>query len=297
MEGSFLKQHVTPKELSRAIGVSESSLKRWADGGMLAAAKTVGGHRRFTIEEAIRFIRQTGMKVIAPGAIGLPDLIEAQPAGDPAALPHVALSTAMINGEAAVVRGTILGAFVAGQSVAAIFDRLVTPALHDIGELWRHDAKGIYMEHRATALCIESIHQLRSLFPAATAEAPAAVGGALSGDIYSIPSLMAATVLAGDGWREMNLGPDTPVDSLLLAADEARAHLVWVSVSVDLPAQNLSRQITLLAEGLRKREARLVIGGRAVPVAMVAKWSHVHVARSMGELAAYAAGLRAVAVV
>lgn len=290
-----MKQHVTPKELSRAIGVSESSLKRWSDDGVLSASRTAGGHRRFTMDEAIRFIRQTGMKVIEPAAMGLPDLV-LEERGEAGALAHVALSDAMTQGDGPAVRGIILGAYLAGQSVAAILDRLVTPALHDIGELWRHDAKGIYIEHRATALCIESINQLRSLFPVVSAAAPTAVGGALSGDIYSIPSLMAATVLASDGWREMNLGPETPVDSLLLAAEEAAANLVWLSVSVDLPAQQLSRQLTTLAEELKKREARLIIGGRAVPVATVAKWSHVHVARSMGELAAYAAGLRAVTV-
>lgn len=290
-----MKQHVTPKELSRAIGVSESSLKRWSDDGVLVASRTAGGHRRFTMDEAIRFIRQTGMKLIEPAAMGLPPLVEAKAEDDASALPHAALSQAMSVGDGAAVRGLILGAYMAGQTVAAIFDHLVTPALHDIGELWRHDAKGIYIEHRATTLCIESINQLRSLFSETTAPAPAAVGGALSGDVYSIPSLMAATVLASGGWREMNLGPQTPVASLLLAAEEAAASLVWVSVSINLPAQQMERQLTELAEELRKREARLVLGGRAVPSAMAVKWSHVHVARSMGELAAYAAGLRAVA--
>lgn len=287
-----MRQHVSPRELSKAIGVSESSLKRWSDDGVLVASRTAGGHRRFTMDEAIRFIRQTGMKVIEPAAMGLPDLLRGEESTKAGDLPHAALSKAMTQGDGPVVRGIMLGAYLAGQSAAAIFDHLVTPALFDIGEPWRHDAKGIYIEHRATALCIESINQLRSLFPATTSAAPTAVGGALSGDIYSIPSLMAAAVLAGDGWREMNLGPETPVDSLLLAADEAAATLVWLSVSVDLPAQQLSRQLTTLAEELRKRETRLVIGGRAVPLATVAKWSHVHVARSMGELASYAAGLR-----
>ena len=54
-----MRHVLSPKELAQAIGVSESSLKRWADEGLLRATRTAGGHRRIPLAEAIRFLRDT----------------------------------------------------------------------------------------------------------------------------------------------------------------------------------------------------------------------------------------------
>ena len=45
-----MKPLLSPKELADAIGVSESSIKRWVDNGEIQATKTSGGHRRITCQ-------------------------------------------------------------------------------------------------------------------------------------------------------------------------------------------------------------------------------------------------------
>lgn len=288
-----MKQYVSPKELSLAVGASESSLKRWVDEGLLHAARTAGGHRRITIEEAVRFIRQSGLRVIEPSAIGLPEVVPAPVTLEAAALSSDELSAALVEGDGPRAKGVIVAAYLAGQSAGLIMDALITPALHQIGQLWRHDAKGIFIEHRATSLCIEAINQLRSFFPAPAADAPAAVGGAMSGDIYTIPSLMAATLLAADGWHATNLGADTPIDTLLLAADDAAAKLIWVSISTSDAQLDLVRNIERLTKACEASNTKLIIGGRFAPKLAVIPSQHIHRAGSMSELAAFAAGLRA----
>src|SRR5690242_3719305 len=59
-------RHLSPRDLADALGVSESSLKRWVDAGKLAAFRTEGGHRRIAVSEALRFIRETGAPVARP---------------------------------------------------------------------------------------------------------------------------------------------------------------------------------------------------------------------------------------
>src|SRR4051794_17870331 len=65
------KTLLTPKELADAIGASESSLRRWVDGGRLRISRTAGGHRRIPVEEAVRFIRETGATLVRPEMLGL----------------------------------------------------------------------------------------------------------------------------------------------------------------------------------------------------------------------------------
>lgn len=69
-----MKQAISPKDLARAIGVSESSMKRWTDEGLIAAVRTAGGHRRIPIAEAIRFIRSMHATVVRPDLLGISDL-------------------------------------------------------------------------------------------------------------------------------------------------------------------------------------------------------------------------------
>ena len=41
--------------------VSESTIKRWADAGLLKCQKTVGGHRKFGLDEVSRFQNRSGL--------------------------------------------------------------------------------------------------------------------------------------------------------------------------------------------------------------------------------------------
>ncbi|MHC4811387.1 MAG: excisionase family DNA-binding protein, partial [Planctomycetota bacterium] len=69
-----MKHLLSPRELAAAIGVSESTLKRWTDDGLINATRTAGGHRRIPLAEAIRFVRATRTRVVNPTILQLGDL-------------------------------------------------------------------------------------------------------------------------------------------------------------------------------------------------------------------------------
>src|SRR3954468_6725852 len=73
------KPLLTPKELADAIGASESSLRRWVDGGDIRMSRTAGGHRRIPLAEAVRFVRAIGATVVRPDVLGLGDLRRSRP--------------------------------------------------------------------------------------------------------------------------------------------------------------------------------------------------------------------------
>ncbi len=45
---------------SRLLGVNESTLRRWADAGLVETFRTPGGHRRFSLRDLRRLIRSDG---------------------------------------------------------------------------------------------------------------------------------------------------------------------------------------------------------------------------------------------
>src|SRR3954469_4133419 len=67
-----MEKLLTTNDVAMAIGASESSLRRWTNSGAIRTHRTVGGHRRIPLSEAIRFIRETGATVVRPDLLGFP---------------------------------------------------------------------------------------------------------------------------------------------------------------------------------------------------------------------------------
>lgn len=278
---------LTTKDFADAIGVSESSLRRWTDSGAIRTARTPGGHRRIALSEAIRFIREHRAAVVRPELLGLPDVplaVEAEGGGEVAEALHAAL----LAGDAPRARGQVVSMYLGGMSVAAIADGPVRLALQRIGELWQHAPGGILVEHLAMDICIGAVSAIRQMLPEAAADAPLAVGGAPEGDPYLLASALAAAVLAEAGWRESNFGPQVPLDVLADAARERGAGLVWLSISFVPDAAVLRRGVKKLAERLSGAGVPLVMGGRYA--AEVAPPAHGHLMQTMAELSAFARG-------
>ncbi len=283
---------LSPNDLAMAIGVSESSLKRWVDRGDIRAVRTMGGHRRIPLEEAVRFIRHTRHPVVDPTVLGM-----AEAAG------HVgwaegpdwrALVEALKAEDHGRARGMLLAAYLSGTPVSRIADELIHPAMEELGGLWKHSSAGIMVEHRATDTCIQTVSQIRSLIHAPDG-APVAVGGGAPGDPYVLGSLAAAVTLAEEGFRTVNLGPDTPLDVLAAAAREYAASLVWLSLSSQGRSRPSGRELLAFARSMAQEGAKVALGGRALPPLPGPPEPGVFIGKSMSELAAYAAGVRAAA--
>lgn len=283
---------LSPKELADIVGVSESSLKRWADAGRLNVTRTAGGHRRIALPAAIRFIRETRLPVVRPDILGLRELPAALPqTPDPASTSAELLLKCVASGDESTFLSTIMAQFMGGQRIAAIFDGPMSVVLRHVGELWCHDRQGIAVEHRTAGWCAASLNLLRAHLDTTGPESPPrprALGSCMPGDLHHLPSLAAQAVLTESGWDAHNFSADLPFASLVAAADEFNPDLMWLSASVPPLAVNLSEHEQLTAY-LQARGIPLVIGGAgAESLAAALGLPHVHIARTMAELEAVA---------
>ncbi|MEP6860967.1 MAG: helix-turn-helix domain-containing protein [Deltaproteobacteria bacterium] len=246
---------LSPRELADALGVSESSLKRWVDAGKITAARTEGGHRKIALPEAMRFIRESGAPLARPELLGMGDFApNARSPRDEDGFRHY-----LLEGDAGGARRWLVERYLAGYTVAELCDGPVKNAMHRIGELWAHDAEGIFIEHRATDTCLQALAHLRSTFEPAP-RVPIAIGGGPEDDPYIVPSFMAAMVVAAAGLRTVNLGPDTPVSAFERALAHHSPALVWVSASAQVPAARAKELVRWLVS--LPPPITVVIGGR-----------------------------------
>ena len=224
-----MQQVFSPKQVARAIGASESSVKRWCDRGILKSVKTGGGHRRVPLSGLLEFIRAENRVLVSPVDVGLPTELAA---------PQVAVKSideefksALAQGNYPTCRRVLFGLYLAKHSIAKICDDVLAPAMNALGEGWCNGSIDVFEERRACELTIRLIYELRSMLPSSPPNAPTAMGGSIEDDPYSLPTRMVELVLLESGWNAVSLGCGVPLSSLKQAIQENHPRLFWLSIS------------------------------------------------------------------
>ena len=284
---------LSPRQFAEAIGVSESSVRRWADNGQIRMTRTSGGHRKIALNDAIRFVRESSYNVVRPDLLSVSEPAIAR--GGPGQLPRsTMISAALVDGDSDLAAGLIMRMYLNGVSAAQICDGAMRHAMCVIGNRWPEDKRGIFVEHRATSICADVLGRLRAAFPHAKGKSPAiAIGGAPESDPYILPTLMASTALADVGFETINLGPNTPLQVLGESARELKASLLWIATTAPLPAAPLEREIVHLLEIVEPINGQIVIGGSSANRLRLPDSAAVHRFASMSEMAAFAEGILA----
>jgi excisionase family DNA binding protein len=251
---------LSTSDFAAAIGISESSVRRLADGGELEIHRTRGGHRRIPVSEAIRYVRESGVQVQRPEVLGLMESVN-EGADKPEA---ERLLDALVEGHARTVTGVMQSMYATGKSIAEICDGPIRDAMIAIGNRWPNDKRSVFIEHRATLLCVRALCQIRLAIPDPDEGAPTAMGGAPQDDPYLLPSLMVSLVLHDCGYDETNLGPNTPIDVLTDSVEDEQPGIVWLALSNPVRSRHQNREIDRLAEAVQGYGGKFLIGGNSV---------------------------------
>jgi excisionase family DNA binding protein len=257
-----MRDLLTPKQVARAIGVSEASLKRWCDKGTVHAIRTAGGHRRLPINGVMQFLRRTGYPLVRPEMLGLPSTTGHGQETIERARSH--MRPALEAGDEQQVTRLVFDLYLAGHGACDICDQVIAPAFHDIGARWQHGDVEVYEERRGCEVCMRTLYQLRRMLPSVPDSAPNAVGATLEGDPYTIPTLMAEIALREAGWRADSYGIGHPFSTLLAAIRSVRPRLFWLSVSTIATMSDFRAGYATLYETAVECGVPVVVGGRAL---------------------------------
>jgi excisionase family DNA binding protein len=232
-------QLLTSTEVAERLGVTAATVKRWADEGLLACARTAGRHRRFDPEEVERFRRERGG---APAAAnGFVDRLLDEP--DPIAIHALLLEQRARWGS--------------WWRVA----EWLGPELDDLGRRWEEGRIGILEEHlasdrlaRALARCAESLPERPS--------APRVLLAAAEGEEHLLGLALVDLCLREEGWRSRWAGRVTPAPEVIRLVEEGAIDAVALSASVVARPEALAAEAAAVGEACRRRGVPLVVGGR-----------------------------------
>ena len=288
-----MKSHLTPRQLALALGVSESSIKRWADQGRIPAERTPGGHRRLPVAGVLHFLRRTRQPVERPEFLQLPRRLARGVEAEERALERARTEGAarLAAGDEEALRGATFALYLGGLSAAVLADRVFAPAFHRLGELWAEGRVDVYQERRGCEIATRVLHELLLAVPPSPPGAPLAIGGTLAGDPYTLPTTMVELALREAGWRARSLGSGHPVETLERAIGAERPRLVWLSVSSFTTHAGLAAEVGRLHAAAAAGDAVLVVGGRALTAGVRERLVDVAYGADLAELLAFAAPL------
>jgi MerR family transcriptional regulator, light-induced transcriptional regulator len=260
---------LTSREAARALGVSEASIKRWADGGLLPMEKTAGGHRRFRPED-VAVIRRAGLSeeetrpLKKRSAAKLParaPVAQAELApGREAALVEETFRVLM-DGRDEDLSALLINLHLQGQSVGAIADRFLCPAMSRVGDLWHKGDLSVSQEHVATRTAAAALQNLKAVLGAPGTERRQALCCSVEDDFHQLPSQLAALTLEAGGFEVFDLGMSTPFSALTEAVERFRPRLVCVSSTLLLSLDRAAREYAEFHKTARRRHASIVLGG------------------------------------
>lgn len=157
-------------------------------------------------------------------------------------------------------------AFAAGLSLAAVYARVVAPAMYWIGELWERRAITVADEHAAAAICHGVIASLDPMSGSEPRDLRATVLlAAPSGERHGLGLRMAADVLERAAFHVIYLGTDVPVDALVQSVAAYEPAIVGLSMTMPRPRSDIRALLALIGQA---SGARVLIGGQGVPGAL-----------------------------
>jgi len=179
------------------------------------------------------------------------------------------LQERMLRGDVAGSWQVIEAAMSSGFEPAEIYVDLLGPALHAIGASWRSGHVSVDQEHLASSVAATLIGRLGPRFVHPGRKKGIVIVAMPPGERHGFGVAMIADILAEAGYDVLNLGPDTPVASLVAAMRDAGSLAAVVVSVVDTSRRPGARR--LLAAARRERPTvPLVVGGNAVPDEAVA---------------------------
>lgn len=254
-------------DVARLFHVTETTVKRWADEGMLRCQKTPGGHRRFAIRFIIEFAEKTNLEPL--GALALSDhdglALRIQAAvleRDFAQLSRVYVEKALAP-ERCDLFYYLSYLYEHRFQVWEIFDEILSPGMREIGSRWERGEIGVNHEHRASYETLDALAKLQAQIMVKPPNGKAALLACVGEEPHEIGLRCISYLLESEGWGTHYLGARMPVGAIVSAVQDLKPSLICLSMTQMTTQWDWVKELRELTHSLC-RGCRIVLGGRAI---------------------------------
>lgn len=259
---------ISSVDVAKILGVNVATVKRWTDSGKLDCVKTAGGHRKFLLRHLAAFAMEHEKYAQRLSLLPLDNQISLELShqilqADYEKLVPYLLGRA-IECDQDAVKTVLNGLYMVHQNLASIYDDLLSPILHQIGQMWVDGNLSVSEEHLASQSIKDGIIKLQDIVVKPELSLGKAFVLTLSEELHDIPSKMVQHLLEQRGFQVLYSGQQTPVGdtvSVFNSYSPDRVYLSSVYVENPLQAQAEFKELQQLC---KKYDATLYVGGGGV---------------------------------
>ena len=253
-------QYLSTASAAQLLGVGPTSVKRWADLGLLRCVRTAGNHRRFLRDEVDRFAHavQSGQIMLERAAS-----VDSPPPTLAPSLPDDRIRSwtdRLLELGVYALHAALLGERQVLGSWWRVAD-LVGGALGDLGERWECGRITVIQEHLASERLARALARCTEALPCPP-NAPVAMLAAAEPDEHTLGLSLAELVLREAGHGTEWIGRRAPGRDLVTHIQARRPAIVALSASAASADADALRAAALpLAHTCRDLGVRMIVGG------------------------------------
>ncbi|MCS7244909.1 MAG: helix-turn-helix domain-containing protein [candidate division WOR-3 bacterium] len=247
------------KEIAKILGVSEGTIKNWSRKNLIQSHRTIGGHRRFSLLDVIKFIKENNIKDIAGFYKIKLDILNYILKEDYQNLSDILL-TYILREEANEVED-FLKILLFSIGIYKTFDIIVSRSLNKLGKFSEARKIGIDEEHIASSKLIEAIINLKNIFKSKKNINTKVILSSLEGDIHEIPLRILDFILNYEGFKVIYVGINTPYEEILKTIKREKPKFLVISSVFVLDRRKFEKSIKFLEESCEEISCILLIGG------------------------------------
>ncbi len=146
-------------------------------------------------------------------------------------------------------------------SQPVMIEALITPLLVWVGEAWKNGDLRISHEHFVSNALRQFLVNIRHT-STPEVEQPVIIVTTPPGYLHELGAMLASMVAAAEGWRDMYLGPNLPVEEIANAVESAGAQAVALSLIYPHNNPHLEREMIALTRYLNPN-VPVIVGGQA----------------------------------
>ncbi|MFN7943036.1 MAG: helix-turn-helix domain-containing protein [Thermoanaerobaculia bacterium] len=233
---------LTPREAAGMAGVVPSTIKRWAENGLLPYMRTAGGHRRFERLAVERFLDEQARPEAHDRSRG------------------ESWIRCLVEGRRHEIDGRLLEARGRLASWCHVADE-VAAALVAMGAQWESGRLTIAEEHVASDALARALARMGDALPVRV-DGPRSLLACAGEDEHTLGLSLAELCLRERGWAALWLGRRTPLSELVRLIRSGEVAMIGLSASLLLGDRQTLRPIAdEVGAVCEERGVGLVLGG------------------------------------
>lgn len=222
---------ISSKKAAHYFNVNESTVKRWADNGILKCFKTSGGHRKFKLEDLKKHaennhFQTTNLLFVENEQKGKTVLIRRNYNNL-----NKNLEKYILIGDTKKTFEFLYTLYFNGYTLEEIFDRIVKITMHKIGEKWAAKTLSIENEHIATNTIISALHQFENVIQKKKSNKKTVICASPENEYHETGILCVKIALAANGWKVIYPGINLPFENLSKLIISHKPNLICLSMS------------------------------------------------------------------